>query len=181
MDYLMGDLGVPGFSGLREKILRDAVNQFKMRGISLRITPTVKSQIKHYQGIIRRRASEFGLSPYTYALVEAKVKKRFNELHQRLLDENPDTSQLPRVNAFYAKHKTKPELVKCRSKKEIPSELPEESDRMILSEVINYPQSCLLTADCDFYTVDEEISTEFQVFVISQENVNEALRSWAWL
>jgi len=179
VDYLVGGLSVPGFAGLLEKVMWELVNDFKCRGVRLRITPTIKGQIKYEQDRIRRKAMAT-LDAYLYSILEAKVRKRYYELEQRLVEENLDAGRLPEVQTFYKNHIGKGDFVKCRQSKQISSSLPEESDMKILSEIITRPQSYLLTADCDFHSLDEEIAKEFQVFVISQENKNRVKSVWGW-
>lgn len=180
IDYLVGDPGLDGFAGLLEKNIRQLVNDFVCRQFTLRITVTIKNQLKHYRSIIRRLAIKSDVPPGLYFKIEGKVKKRFDSLQDRLLEMYPDSGQLPRVNAFYEKLKTKESLIQCRKKKEVPSELPEESDRMLIAEILNFPGCYLLAADCDFHTVDEELAKEFQIYVVSQENMNQVRIGWAW-
>ena len=94
--------------------------------------------------------------------LEAKVKKRYYGLEQRLVEENLDRGRLPEILAFYTKHKDKGDFVKCRGSKPNPSQLPEDSDMHILAEIINRPLSYFLSADCDFHSMDEEIARLFQ-------------------
>jgi len=180
VDYLVGGLQVPGFAGLLQKNMWELVNTFKSRNIKLRITSTIKWQLKGVEAGIRRRAI-VDLPPYLYSILEAKVKKRYYELEQRLVEEPLDRGRLPEIHAFYKKHKDKGDFVTCRGSKPNPSPLPEDSDMQILAEIINRPLSYFLSADCDFHSLDEEIASEFKVFVISQENMNRVMQRWGWL
>jgi hypothetical protein len=180
INYLLGDLGVRGFSDLLDKRMRNFVDNFKAHDIGFRITPTVKDQLKSRRDIIKRKAMENKVPSDLFAALDRKIEKRFNDLRQWLTDDPSDTSRLTRVNDFYNKHKTKPDFVRCRSSKTPPSPLPEESDRMLLSEAANNPDCYLMTADCDFYTLDEEISKEFRIFVISEDNMYGVMTEWGW-
>ncbi len=180
IDYLLGDLGIQGFSGLLEKRIREFLNEFIMRGIKPRITLSVKGALKYRRDIIRREAIAKKLPPRLFAIVDSKVEKRFNALQKYLRDDSAGCSQLIRVKDFYTKHQSKREFVECRSSKNPPSPLPEESDMTLLAEIANYRDCCLLTADCDFHTLDEEILKEFGVFVISDENMFPVMDNWGW-
>ena len=179
--YLVGGIELRGVSGTLEKNMREFVLQFKQRGIVLRITPTIRSQLKYARDIIRRSAMENDVSPGAYAEFEAKMKKRLADLEQRLMEVASNVSLFVKVNEFYEAHKTKADLMTCRQKKEDKTPIPEESDRLILAEVANYPEAYFLVADCDFFTVDEEIAKTFRIFVLSQENMNRVMQKWGWI
>ena len=182
INYLFGDMSLPGFSGLLDKTNRDFVNTLRANGIPLRITTTVKSQAKHWRDILRRKAEERGLPPYLFSKVEAIVMKRYDKLSPHLREENVSTGRYPDIQAFYSKHQSNARLLACRkSKNDVPFRpLPEESDMKILAEVSLFPNSYLIVADCDFHSLTEEIGVGFSVSILSQNNMLDALVAWGW-
>lgn len=181
IDYLIGDINLPGYSGLLEKRIRELLLQFIMRGIlPIRITPTVKFQAKSWRDKIALRAKETGVPPKLVVRIIGIAQKRYEKLSGKLKEETVPSTKYDEVKRFYINHGKKPEFLECRKRKEIPSPLPEESDMRILAEVSIFPKSYFLAADCDYFTLSDEIADEFGVYVISQDNMNAITREWGW-
>ncbi len=182
MNYLLGDLGLPGFSDGLDRSVREFINQFLSRRIRIRITPTLKNEIRLRRDIARRNAMKYGLRPFLYDVIESKVEKRYEKLQSHIQEEAPSLGRLPDVQDFYQKNQSHPELVACRAKK--PDEgctpVPGSTDMKILAEVINYSQCYFITSDCDYHSLDEEIQAAFGIHVLSQENMLALAQKWDW-
>lgn len=181
LDYMLGDLHIPGFGGLLEKNIKELVDMFSSRSIRFKITPTIKQQLKTRKEKVVKAAQKYeGMTPYLLAIIVDKAMNRYEKLQTKITEDTSPPQRLNEVTSFYEANKDKDEFKRCRASKPNPTPLPEESDMRILAEVANFPNSYLITADCDFAILDEEIFETFSIYIISHINMLQVTNYWDW-
>ncbi len=138
--------------------------------MSLHTCELVYQEIRRMRALFRREllSKGFGLPEIGRILqvAEVKVKEFISKIN---LHDDLSEKHLPKVESFYAKHRSRLQT------------MPPENDKKILAQSLTLPNLFFVTTDREhFALLQKEIETAFGITIIHDDNANRKITEWGW-
>jgi len=174
-------------SPTRANLIKDFIIACSEKQLSLHSSSRVYEQAKYYRSLIRQELLNRGFKLYYIErMLQASERKVKRFMAKLIIHKNLSNEKFSNVESFFRKYQKDFRCIKVWATKsrrngiKLSSPMPEKSDLEIFAQALTLADLYFITTDDHFGALCDEIEDEFNIVVITHNNVYKRMREWGW-